>query len=781
VEKRDIPLAVFRVLNCAPAGGTVDRNDEVRRAIRQRDIGSIVALIFEPATFQVRPGFSTETELWDFKQGCPRPGKQKEDEIGWSNLAVDILAFHNLHGGLIVLGVGDRDLRLCPIKHRLDSKIFNDQMRKFFSDRIWVEFYRIFIQADQSYVGVAVVPPRGPSLERFQADAPVETGPRFRRGESAIREGDSSRILKKDAADAVARQISVPLINQTYIVNEPYFRILAPEYAQFVERPGPCKDIEAAMNDPRSAVAALVGIGGTGKTALATWATLRAYDRKDYEFIASITAKDRELTSAGIRALEPGLTSFEALLDTVLDVLGFPDLKSQALVKKEAEVRGLLGNSTGLLLVDNLETVDDARIIQFLDSLPIGVRALTTSRRSSVRVSVHPVPLGALTEKEVIAFIGSLASSPGLGYARDLTTSECIRIGGACDGLPLAIRWTLVRSESASEALATAEAITATSRKGEELLEFCFRRVFDAMSGSEQEVLEVLSLFQRPLPSEAIVVGSGAPAQKVGDAVDDLFADSIIKRLFDPDRNDYCYTLFPVTRAFVTAHMNRQHGLADKMRSRMADWFEARDVEDPAERLVVREVRQGKGGSETALIDLGRAAERRGDVGSAEAMYQQALQRNPASWKAARVAAEFYRHKMNDTTQALRLYEKAAGNAPRRGPDRALIFREWGMLLRDCGDPEATDKAIGNFEIALQETPNDVLATHALAHMLSRKGKSIRVIELLEPLAKHGNTLTREKTMPILLEAYEQAGELLKAAQLKAQMQDGLQRTSTGR
>jgi tetratricopeptide (TPR) repeat protein len=265
-------------------------------------------------------------------------------------------------------------------------------------------------------------------------------------------------------------------------------------------------------------------------------------------------------------------------------------------------------------------------------------------------------------------------------------------------------------------------------------------------------------------------------AQQVSDALDDLFADSVVKRLFDPDRNDYCFTLFPITRAFVSAHMNKQHGLADEMRGRMADWFEARDVYDSAERLVVREVRQGKGGSESALIDLAQAAERRGDTSSAKALYDQALQRNASSWKAARAAAEFYRHKMHDLTAALRLYEKAAGNAPRRGFDRALIFREWGILLRDCGDPEATDKAISSFEIALAETPNDVVATHALAHMLTRKGRYSQVISLLEPLAAHSNRVTREKTLPLLLEAYEHCGEILKAADIRARIEQTSQR-----
>jgi hypothetical protein len=41
-------------------------------------------------------------------------------------------------------------------------------------------------------------------------------------------------------------------------------------------------------------------------------------------------------------------------------------------------------------------------------------------------------------------------------------------------------------------------------------------------------------------------------------------------------------------------------------------------------------------------------------------------------------------------------------------------------------------------------------------------------------LAKHSSRLTREKTFRILLDAYQQSGEILKAAELKATMGDSV-------
>jgi tetratricopeptide (TPR) repeat protein len=122
---------------------------------------------------------------------------------------------------------------------------------------------------------------------------------------------------------------------------------------------------------------------------------------------------------------------------------------------------------------------------------------------------------------------------------------------------------------------------------------------------------------------------------------------------------------------------------------------------------------------------------------------------------------------------ALKFYERAAANAPSRGSERAWIFREYGMLLRKSGDPNATDLAIEKFETAIRETPNDQFAIHALATMFERKGHYSRVIELLEPLLKHPSRKTRELSCPSLVRAYERTGQKVKAATIRDMLERG--------
>jgi tetratricopeptide (TPR) repeat protein len=745
-----------------------DLGSDIKKAIQQKDIRAVTTIFFPSNSPKLGPGLQTETELWEYKSDCPH--LIKESTNAWANLSKDICAFHNRLGGIIIFGIDNLQFSFCGCRERLDSKLVNDQVRRYLGDKIWVDYHREFIQRDQKYIGILLIPQRGPTVLRFLIDSPTTGGKKlFSRGDTALRNHDSCDVIRGHEADEYARSTTAPVIGEQYAVNVEFFRILAPEYSKFIDRPDPCHETLRGLKDPRTSVTSLVGIGGVGKTALATWATLKAYYEGMFDLIISVTAKDRELTSSGITALEPSLTSYESLLDSILEVTGFIECKGLEIEKKEKEARTLLLNSNGLLYVDNLETVDDNRIIKFLDDLPSGVRAITTSRRTTVRVAVRPVDIGPMTGKQILEFIRVLSDSPGFAYLKNLSDPEILRIGEACDGIPLAIRWAMSRASVPAEALSIAEGINKSGRKGDELLEFTFRRVFDSMPGAEKSILQVLSLFQRPLQSEAILIGSGLPQHRLQDAIETLVNDALVQRYFDENLNDYCYGLLPITRTFVYSDVSRNGGVETSIRKGLTDYFEAKDIGNLQQRMVIRELRQGKSKeSEITLLDLGKAAERKGDLKDAENLYRQALARNPISWKAARILAEFQRHQRNNTAESLQLYEQAAANAPSRGKDRALIYREWGMLLRDSGVLGATEQAIDKFEIALQETPNDPIALHALAHMVSRVGNWARVIELLEPIKNHPSIETRQKVHPLLLKAYHACGEMLKEAELKS-------------
>lgn len=739
--------------------------DDVARAIRNRNVERVMTIFFETGTPSLRAGVKTETELWEYKSDAPHIGKTHLN--AWAHCAKDVLALHNHLGGLIFFGVNDY-YAFVGATPQLDSKLFNDQLRKFLPDTLWVEFHRELIQSNQRYVGIALIPPRAGPLVRFRASAPEIDGVRlFEEGDSALRENDSCRILNPQQAEEFNRRSLRVQSAAPYYVNEDFFRIPSPDYDTFVYRREPCEQIETALKDPRTAVAHPIGLGGVGKTALATWAAIRAYESKQFTFIVSVTAKDRELTAAGIAGLQPELTSFETLLNSIADVLRYPEYKSLTIGEREARIRELLKDSGGLLYVDNLETVDDARIVTFLETLPVGVRALVTSRRLRVRFSAFPITLGPLTDEESIELIHTLADAPGLIYAKAVQDADALRLAEACNRIPLAIRWVLGRATSAAEALKEADAFSATGHQGEELLEFCFRRVFELMTDKERTITEVLSLFTQAQPTEVLVVGADLTAADIQDGLVSLMNDAIVQRSFDQSRNDDCYSLLPITRAYVYSEVQKKAGIEKTVRKRLSDYFEARDVKSEDERIVIRQVRQGAGSGDSALIDLAKSAKRRGDIGGAEDLLNQAIARNPRNWQALRDLAEIHRHDHQNIGQAMSLYERAVANAPKDAYEQSKLYREWGLLTRNSGEQGAADRAAERLEHANELNSRDPITAMALAQIYEKRGQHGKTIRLLEQWVPTVYGIFKEPVLEALEKAYERSGELVKASDIK--------------
>jgi hypothetical protein len=114
------------------------------------------------------------------------------------------------------------------------------------------------------------------------------------------------------------------------------------------------------------------------------------------------------------------------------------------------------------------------------------------------------------------------AERRGKDFLLDLSESRKLELVEACSFLPLVIEWFVGRVQNGGEAYALEDALRGSGRTGEELLEFCFRRVRDQLSPAAQRVLKVLSIFDKPEPVEPIASGAQLPIQATDDALEEL-------------------------------------------------------------------------------------------------------------------------------------------------------------------------------------------------------------------------------------------------------------------
>lgn len=310
-----------------------------------------------------------------------------------------------------------------------------------------------------------------------------------------------------------------------------------------------------------------------------------------------------------------------------------------------------------------------------------------------------------------------------------------------------------------------ASAMESTGKRDEELLEFCFRRVHEGLSDGARRVLAALSLDERPQGREPLSVATGLSAEIVDEALSLIEQASLVERVWEDASRDYTYRVLPMTRRFARREIQTVPNLESTMRKRLTDWYEGRDVPEQL-RKSIAVARRGNRDPGAQLIDAAAALRRDRKTDEAEKLLNQAIARNPRQWRAHRELGEVFRTR-GSLGDAIEEYEKAVANAPSRGNDRALIFREYGMVLRQSGRRDGAEQAVRAFEIALRETPHDPVLQHALAKTYVVLEHYAKAIPLLETLCGSKEAESRGRSYALLEDCYRRTGEILKAEELR--------------
>lgn len=726
-------------------------NDILLSAIRDKNASAIISSIIDSKSQSINASYRNENELLDYKEKLPTISAEA---IEWAELAKDILAFHNTRkGGILFFGVKNDDFTICGLTqktHNIDSKIVNDKIRKYVGDQLWVEIFNP-VSCCNTEIAILIIPPLYGNLKRFLSNGPIKKGKNlFISDGSAIRKHDSSVTLSPKEADELSIA-STETLYGLYSVNSGNYRLLSPDN-EFIRREKYCSEIQKGLSKNRVACVTLTGIGGIGKTSLAIWAVSEAYIHKKYSYIVSITAKDRELTSSGIQAIYQHFTTLDDLLNSIAEVIGFPDIKELTTIEKEKEIRSLIENSNMLLFLDNLETTSDDGIKSFINDLPDGVKAIITSRRNIVNVSSYPIEIGGLEDDEIVQLISTYAKQ--YKYCSGLTRDEKLKIGQASNSIPLAIRWIISRCSTIPELLSVSASLLSSNQNNAELLEFVFRRTFDNMNNIEQRIMQVLSVVP-DIPEEAIIKGHDKSDDDILGSLQKLVQDTIVIKRYDPEISWYRYSLLPLTREFIIRNALPQN-VERSIRNKLTAWYQADDIANQEEKVVVQQMRQNGQNVGVALVSLASSATRRGDFTSAQKLYEMALTRDPNNWYVYKSYGEYCRKYEKSIARTIQYYRAAIEKMPSSiAPlDAAVLKREYAMVFMNSGERTAIDTSIQCLEFAHDKMPSDPITAKFLGECYFRKGYYTKAISLLSAFIDTEEKKTQSNIWPLLLSCY---------------------------
>ena len=161
----------------------------------------------------------------------------------------------------------------------------------------------------------------------------------------------------------------------------------------------------------------VTGTGGTGKTALTLELAYRLWQSRvpTFEAIVWISAKLERLTPTGIELIRDAQRTLDDALDAILRTVGWVDELRKPMSDKLGAVRIML-NATDrgvLLIIDNLESIEDEDLLDFIRDVPLPNRVLITSRIGLGELE-RRYQLGELDRRDARNLVRAVARERGL-------------------------------------------------------------------------------------------------------------------------------------------------------------------------------------------------------------------------------------------------------------------------------------------------------------------------------------------------------------------------------
>lgn len=654
----------------------------------------------------------------------------------------DAIGMKNVGGGYIVIGVEDKTWNPVGLASPLpyDSKMLRDKIRRGATVELEVDIVHHDIQISGSTGKFALILVRS-SRKRNKRRAPTLVGHDFcaakpfglRRGEIFVRRGDSTVKIQStseledvlDTLEAQADQDALIASGQSspFAVEDGTYRLLERGFDQFIGRKLLQKEVLAAVtHDPRIWIVNVHGPGGVGKSALVNWAVYEFYRQRSFEAILQLTAKETVLTPQGIMKFSRSLYSLENLLDHILDT--FEESPPSDLDKKKSMAIEILSAWNTLLVLDNMESVSDGRILAFVQNLPPGtkVKVLITSRQKTGSWEL-PLPVYEFNVEEVIDFLEIRAKEMEIICPHDRNIAEKVwRVSG---GLPLAIQWILGQCRLAGS---LGPALEAVGQRDSPVLEFSFGNIWKVLSSDAKAILAIMTIFEEPPTLQQLVIATEFQVDRIEKALTELGEVTLVTRNTQMSDGRIRYVALPITLSFATHQLHNMGDFEVKCRQRFQKFNDQMKLQESE--LFKFRSRFDRYGLETdnekraaILCQRGESEMFVGNVDKADMLFSQARDLAPQSSYVYAMSAS-YELNRNRVGSALNHADESCRRANKRtGALCYTIKARVLMAQRDWyGRVEALSKAIAY-------NPIDPFTRHQYGVALSKVGRMEEAIE----------------------------------------------------
>jgi len=347
----------------------------------------------------------------------------------------------------------------------------------------------------------------------------------------------------------------VDLVLPLHIPDEPYYAL-----------PGREQNLEELLTtlQYRQGPPALVidGLGGIGKTAFSVELARRALHRQLFEKVVGESAKQEHFIGGEIVRVSEATLDFNNFLDAIARQLDHWEIPSLPPEEKQSKLAQLLRQHRYLILVDNLETVNNAqKLVAELRGFLSRSRALITSREKVPQDFVRSLSLRELELKDALFFLQKDLEQRGRDHQLAQASQEKLtEIWEVTGGAPLAMKLVVAQTKFLNVDIV----LRHLKQAGSKLYLFIFRQSWEQLSSTAQQVLIYIGRTVMTTVSweELVSVGIAENEEKLIESIDQLVAYSLLDVSSATDQTRY--GIHQLTRQFVNSDLPiiwREQGL----------------------------------------------------------------------------------------------------------------------------------------------------------------------------------------------------------------------------
>ena len=377
----------------------------------------------------------------------------------------------------------------------------------------------------------------------------------------------NSVTMEKEAIARYSKQIE-SLTADTKRAEKSNVLASLPRRPYFVGREEEIKTILRSLQpNSRTFIIGIEGIGGVGKSTLATEVSYRCIENDLFESVIWISAKESILTLHGIEPVIPEAKTLSDILITIGTMLGNPTIGNLSIQDQIKRAYNLLARQTTLLVLDNFESLsknEQRDILDFLRRSPITLKVAITSRE---RVSEGQIiRLQGLSFEESNALLEWDAQQKNIHLTKD-QNKYLVELTG---GLPLALLW--VQGQIAVLGYSVTQVLDKLSLDTDiPILQYCFNHSWNLLRhSSEKKILFILALQPEAVSRTALKDITGIEdADSFDNAISDLLQLSLIEH--ESDR-DY-FSVLPLTRRFIRTQFAADRKFIKQAELKIAQYY----------------------------------------------------------------------------------------------------------------------------------------------------------------------------------------------------------------